>query len=53
MLADGLADALLVLDEREAHEALAAGAEADAGRHRDLGLLHAASWRTRGCVSSA
>ena len=30
-LVDGLADALLVLHEREAHEALAAGAEAHAG----------------------
>src|SRR5262249_59343169 len=38
--ADGLADALLVLDEREAHEALTAGAEADAGRDSDLCLRH-------------
>src|SRR5919106_3512433 len=38
--ADGLADALLVLDEGEAHEPLAPGSEADAGRNRDLRLLH-------------
>ena len=38
--ADGLADSVLVLDQREPHEALAAGTEADAGRHRDLGLPH-------------
>ena len=41
MLADGLLDALLVLDEREADEALAAGTEPGAGRDRDLRLLHA------------
>ena len=38
-VAGGLADALLVLDQRDAHEALAVLAEADAGRDRDLGLL--------------
>ena len=37
----GLLDALLVLDEGEADEPFAAGAEARAGRDRDLGLLHA------------
>src|SRR5258705_258799 len=36
--APSLADAVLVLHEGEAHEALTTGAEADAGRHRDLGL---------------
>src|SRR5262249_51193244 len=35
-----LADALLVLDQRDAHIALAVFAERHAGRHRDLGLLH-------------
>ena len=37
----GLLDALLVLDEREPDVALAARTEAEAGRERDLGLLHA------------
>src|SRR4029450_3260403 len=37
--AQGLADSLLVPDEREPHVALAVLAEADAGRHGDLGLL--------------
>src|SRR4051794_41944317 len=35
-----LADALVVLHEREAHEALAAGPEAHTRRDGDLGLLH-------------
>src|SRR4026209_1911057 len=35
----GLADAVLVLDQRDAHEALAVLAEAQAGRYRDVGLL--------------
>ena len=35
-----LADALLVLDQREPHETLAARAEPDARDDRDLGLLH-------------
>ena len=34
----GLADALLVLDQGEAHEAVAGRAEADARTDRDLGL---------------
>ena len=38
-VARGLADALLVLDQRDAHMALAVLAEADAGRHRDARLL--------------
>src|SRR5690348_14421343 len=38
-IAGGLADALLVLDQGDAHEPFAVLAEADAGRHRDLGLL--------------
>ena len=38
-VARGLADALLVLDQRDAHIAVAVLAEADARRHRDLGLL--------------
>ena len=38
-VAGGLADALLVLDQRDAHITLAVFAEADAGRDRDLGLL--------------
>src|SRR5262249_55226064 len=33
-----LTDAVLVLDEREAHEALTTGAEPDARRHRHLGV---------------
>src|SRR5687768_15589811 len=37
-VARGLAQALAVLDQGEAHEAFAAGAEADAGCGRDLGL---------------
>src|SRR5436309_15486234 len=37
--AQGLADPLLVLDQREPHVALAVLAEADAGGHGDLGLL--------------
>src|SRR5690606_3760558 len=37
--ADRLADAVLVLDEREAHELVAAGAEPDARGHRDVALL--------------
>ena len=40
-------DALLVLDQREADEALAAGAEADARRQRDVGLADDAASRTR------
>src|SRR5260370_504344 len=38
-VARGLADALLVLDQRDANEALAVLAEGDAGRDRKLGLL--------------
>src|SRR5262245_25961592 len=38
-VAGGLTDTLLVLDQRNADIALAALAEAGAGRHRDLGLL--------------
>ena len=38
-VAGGLADALLVLDQRDAHVAFAALAEAGAGRDRDLRLL--------------
>src|SRR3954469_10271253 len=38
-IARGLADALLVFDQRDAHVALAALAEARARRHCDLGLL--------------
>ena len=37
--ARGLADALLVLDQREAHIIVAVLAEADARRDRDIGLL--------------
>src|SRR5450631_1424958 len=39
-IAGGLADALLVLDQRDPHIAFAMLAEADAGRNRDRGLLH-------------
>src|SRR5471030_723767 len=39
-IARGLADALFVLHQRDAHEALAVFAEADAGRDREFGLLH-------------
>src|SRR5215472_341969 len=39
--AERLLDALLVLDEGEAHVAVSVLAEADARRHRDLGLLNA------------
>ena len=35
----GLADALLVLDQREAHEFVAVLAEADSRRDRDIGLF--------------
>ena len=38
-VAGGLADALLVLDQRDAHIALAVLAEGNARRHRDLRLL--------------
>src|SRR3979411_608431 len=38
-VARGLADTLLVLHERDAHEPLAALAEACSRRHRHLGLL--------------
>src|ERR1041385_4816823 len=38
-IARGLADALLILHQRDAHMAFAIFAEADAGRHRDLGFL--------------
>ena len=38
-VAGGLADALLVLDQRDPHEAFAVFAKANAGRNRDLGLL--------------
>src|ERR1051326_8564181 len=38
-VAGGLADALLVLDQRDAHKTLAVFAEAGAGRHRDARLL--------------
>src|SRR5580704_8574737 len=38
-VARGLANALLVLDERDAHEPFAVLAEANAGGNRDLGLL--------------
>src|ERR1700736_165410 len=38
-VAGRLPDALLVLDQRTANEPLAVLAEADAGRHRELGLL--------------
>src|SRR5437879_3338868 len=38
-VAGGLADALLVLDQRDADISFAVFAEADAGRDRDLGLL--------------
>ena len=51
--ADGLADALLVLDQREAHEPLAAGAEAHAGRHRDLGVLATSSFANSRLPSSS
>ena len=37
--ARGLADALLVLDQRKAHEIVAVLAEADARRDGDVGLL--------------
>ena len=39
-IARGLADALLVLHQRDAHEALAVFAEADAGRDGEIGLFH-------------
>src|SRR5581483_9349601 len=39
-VADALADALLVLDEREAHVAVPARPEADAGRGRHLGITN-------------
>ena len=39
-VAGGLADALLVLHERDAHKAFAILAKADAGRDGKLGLLH-------------
>src|SRR5581483_4710103 len=38
-VARGLADAVLVLDERDAHEAFAVFAEAQSRRHGDVGLL--------------
>src|SRR5262249_46321207 len=38
--ADALVDALLVLHQREPHEALAAGPEAHTRRHRDLRFLY-------------
>src|SRR5262249_55571690 len=38
-IAGGLADALLVLDQRDAYEPFAMLAEADAGGYRELGLL--------------
>src|SRR6185312_16750463 len=38
-IARGLADALLVLDQRDTHEALAEFAKADARRHRKIRLL--------------
>ena len=38
--AGGLADAVLIFHQREAHVALAQRAEADAGRDGDQGLLH-------------
>ena len=38
-VAHGLVDALLVLDQREPHEAVAAGTEPDAGRRRHVRLL--------------
>src|SRR3990170_1516115 len=38
-IAGGLADALLVLHQRDADMAFAIFAETDAGRHRDIGLL--------------
>jgi hypothetical protein len=34
----GKVDAIFGLHQREAHESFAAGAEADAGRHRDTSL---------------
>src|SRR5665213_803180 len=39
-IARGLADALLVLDQRDANEPFAIFAETDAGRDREFGLLH-------------
>ncbi len=39
-VAGGLADALLVFHERDAHVVVAMLAEADAGRDRHIGLLH-------------
>src|SRR4051812_11045030 len=39
-VADGLSGPVLVLDEGEADVAVAAGAEPDAGRGGDVGLLH-------------
>src|SRR5262245_2975938 len=38
-IAGGLTDALLVLDQCDAHVSFAMFPEADAGRHRDLGLF--------------
>ncbi len=38
-VARGLTDALFVLDQRDAHEALAVLTERDAGRNRNLGFL--------------
>src|SRR5262249_32168891 len=38
-IARGLADALFVLDQRDAHETFAVFAKPDAGRYRDLGLF--------------
>ncbi len=38
-IARSLPDAVLVLDQRDAHIALAMFAEADPGRHRDIGPL--------------
>src|ERR1019366_4713733 len=39
-IARGLTDALFVLHQRDAHEALAIFAETNAGRDREFGLLH-------------
>src|SRR5271169_6077379 len=39
-IARGLADSLLVLHQRDTHEALAIFAEADAGRDGEIGLFH-------------
>ena len=47
----GLPDALLVLDQREAHEALAAGPEARRRARPRPSPRGRASWRTRGCPS--